>query len=563
MNIFTQSLTLATLSLMMSLPASAQIGRRTLVDSGSHEYKTSGITTLFAPAPEETWKDIGEGVLRDDLFTVYYIIDYEEFPVKIQESEQIPGRYRLVNAWSKFPLLETIYPSWVTPKEEEDYVVIDASDPAHVRVEQGLIGAYIGEYLDDEGNKCPQECFIWSQAADYKNQNTGGLDEETYERVCGKLRNGAITFPANALLLQAYEGVVDAEGRPVVGYSWSTWNRNGQFRLLLPDAPDVDVAITLGALDDGGTGVEYSFVLDDDVAFAKAALVCGEDISSIAKGIIEGSISSIEIKENGVYSFPYEGDGVFSLVAVPYLSDGTPCYESSLTRMLDFDQSVWRKVGKGSYTEAVLSSNEMNKYGFTINEYTYDVDIEANVDNPGLIRMVDPYGAAYPNSSPGNYDYSRKYYIEIDATNPSKVFLNKTEDFIGINFGYGPMMIWSRAARSMINDEISKDELYESNPEFFGKAVDNVITFSKGSLILNFTQVRPDTWYDANQNGRFRLEVPGGIIPSGIDGVETDVYDGEEQYFTVSGIKINAVDATDGVYIVRKGSEVRKIIVRK
>lgn len=51
-------------------------------------------------AEDETWKPIGNGQIRDDIVTKSYILSgFYEFDVEMQESEQTPGRYRLVNAY--------------------------------------------------------------------------------------------------------------------------------------------------------------------------------------------------------------------------------------------------------------------------------------------------------------------------------------------------------------------------------------------------------------------------------------------------------------------------------
>lgn len=47
-------------------------------------------------------------------------------------------------------------------------------------------------------------------------------------------------------------------------------------------------------------------------------MVSGEDIEAAAKGIIDGSIKSEELTENGTITFPCDEGGVYSFVVVTY-----------------------------------------------------------------------------------------------------------------------------------------------------------------------------------------------------------------------------------------------------
>lgn len=559
---------LAGMALVMGvLPVAATAGvpaKRAQSENLTPRYSAQTRVIPADPA-SETWKEIGEGILRDDVVTSYYIIDNEQFPVRLQESEQQPGRYRMVNAYHNFTVLHSLYPEgMVYPEDKEVTIVVDATDPDHVFMECGLIGTYIG------GDAAvPQDGFLWSKAGDYMTENIGSLDYEDFLRVCGRLRNGAITFPVNGLLFQAYEGALDSEGNPKVGDDWVVVNNNGMFRLMLPGAPMVDMNIDLLGVTDDLQSVRYSFKLDKDIDHALATLILGNDVATAVEQIISGETDCVTITSDGVYEFPYDGDGLYTLVAVPYTADGTACYETTLSRTFDYDQSEWTKVGKATYTEGVLSANEMNDWGFIISSQTYDVQIEQNRQRPGLIRMVDPYGPGYAYATANNYDTSRKFYIEIDANDQQHVFLNETTDYIGLDLGYGPLAIWSKASRKLdesfdgmtIDEVIAEEE--KTGEKVFGWVEDNTVRFPVNSLLLKFPFVRPDTWYWANRNGSFALRLPKDLLPNGVGETFVSDTNAPAEYYTLDGMKVDSSALTEGIYIVRKGSKAWKEVVRR
>ena len=138
----------------------------------------------------ESWKPAGTGMLRDDIVSSFYSLGtYWEFPVEVEESEQTPGRYRLVNAYVNAPKVGPDFPS-----DAVNYLVIDASDPEHCYVELGGTSYWIGE---DEGGL--QHMIVGSIADDYYNNKYSNWEKADEEGVCGTLSKGCITFPPRTL----------------------------------------------------------------------------------------------------------------------------------------------------------------------------------------------------------------------------------------------------------------------------------------------------------------------------------------------------------------------------
>ena len=363
--------------------------------------------------------------------------------------------------------------------------------------------------------------------------------------------------------------MVDELGRPERTL-WITVNKSGMFRLKLPDAPDVDVNIELLGLSSDRNTVDYELKLQDDIKTLRVALVAGEEVEEAVKKIKDGSIEYQEITGDGRYSFPYTADGLYTLVCVPYTEDGVARYESYDTHTFDYDESEWKKMGTARHTEAIISDNEMRNNGFILSSDTYDVPVEMSTANNQLFRLVNPYGPPYAYATDQNYDNTRNYYMEFDASDADRVYLKKTEDFIGIDLGYGSLMVWSRAGRLIENEGMTLDEVNEWEAEnddpVFGWIDDNnVLHFPKNALLLNFSFVRPDTWYWSNREGGFSLVLPSEMKfanRTGAKAIESTDYDFPTEYFTLDGVKVSGENLAPGIYVVRKGDKVWKQTVK-
>ncbi len=519
-------------------------------------YKTT-TTAVSAPQTraEETWKDIGEGLWRDDtLFANYIFQSVPEFPVTLQESEQTPGRYRIVNPYSQFNR-DYLYGTYLL--DGDWYVVIDASDPEHVYIECSRTGYVIGH---TEGRH--QQHMIWSVADDYYNNRYGDWELADIQNMVGKLVDNVISFPPSSVLSSA-----DFIDNPGDDFIWAR-NPTDQFRVKLPTALDLDVNIRLAVYDEEKNVLVYEITPQDDVTSLKIALLPGDYDAETPEKIADGTIESTVVTEFGDVEVPFVGDGVYTLYAVPVV-DGVakPYFSSYLTRELNYDQSEWRKCGYARYTEAILSSNDLNAYGFTIPAHEYDVLVEQNVKDPAQVRLVDPYCAGYPEATSTNYDYTRHYYIELDIDDPEAVWMKRT--CIGIDFGYGKHIVWSRVGRyydqGLTKEEIREKETTGDYPDgpIFGTHKDNVISFPENALLVVFPAAVP-TPYWANHNGNWKLVLKDGqLVPTtGVTLPETDASDAMPRYFNLQGVEVSGSNLAPGIYIVRQGNTTSKIVVR-
>ena len=154
----------------------------------------------------------------------------------------------------------------------------------------------------------------------------------------------------------------------------------------------------------------------------------------------------------------------------------------------------WKSLGMCKYTDDYIPSV------FNVSVVTYLVEVEESMTQPGLYRLVNPYGADYPYNEPGDYDPDNNYYLTINATDPAKVYIEESP--MGFDYGYGEFTFFSIAGLRVAQDNPAAAE---GN---YGTVKNGVITFPKGSLLI---AMGSDGWYTGNTQGKFKLVLPGGV----------------------------------------------------
>lgn len=493
---------------------------------------TSAVRQKAAQSDEGEWKPLGKGLFRDDMITTLYIVDNYEFEVDVEENSSKPGLYRLVTPYKNYP----ISPS---TSEVDTYMEIDATDPDKVFFRRYDTG------MDWGGGNI----YINSMAGDYYDK--GEFEKAVEEGICGKLQDGAITFPQSTLL------IADETMGSTTTYRIA--NSNGKFRLKLPGAPELDVEAAIkGKVEkDGELFVAVNFTMEKDVEKIKIAMFEGDYTQDMADGITDGSTQSTEMTASGEQLIPYEKDGVYTFVAVPYYK-GEPKNAIYVTDELSYLQVDWKDVGTAFYTDGYLCDTEGISEQMGIGVETTEVQVQESTKTPGLFRLVDPYGLNYRYSNEQNYDTSHRYYMEIDASDPDRVIIKNMEDGCGLIFSaLGRMQLWCNADRWITEGTYTKEEVEQMN--VYGKFKDKVITFPDGALCMKFMDV-VDTWYWSNMSGTFKLVLPVG---AGIDTPATvDEENAPAEYFTLEGVKISKGALRPGIYVKKQGTSSSKIIIK-
>ena len=169
-------------------------------------YAASSYATAKIP---ETFKSLGVGQYTEDTFTHLFELDPVTYEVEILESEQKPGKYRLVNPYGEiFP-----YNAPGDWDDSQDWPIdIYASNPDRVYFPEQELGIDWGVGT------------ITIQSAGYYYMSVGNsADEVAAAGFFGTLKDGVITMPTKGVF-------VGALGKLYYG------NANGAFKVVLPSA---------------------------------------------------------------------------------------------------------------------------------------------------------------------------------------------------------------------------------------------------------------------------------------------------------------------------------------
>ncbi len=160
--------------------------------------------------------------------------------------------------------------------------------------------------------------------------------------------------------------------------------------------------------------------------------------------------------------------------------------------------------GKATYREDLVGSF------FNVDNVTYEVGIQKSVLTEGLYRLVNPYGAAYPYNQEGDYDTSKDYYMEINASDPNFVYVG--DYYSEMHWGdYGQFHFIS-FVQYYLNRGNTLAQVKQAHPEYFGTLSDGVITMPAESMLIGLANYDDGGLYISNNNGLFAVALPGYAI---------------------------------------------------
>ncbi len=197
MKYISTSLALALLLAALPAIAPAQTKEMTLL-------RSNGATVTYALDRVESvafddaqWTSLGYCLYGEDLVASVLapsggvLGDFRcEYYVEVQEKNDYPGYYRLVNPYgSAYPFLTSS--SFSTDERKDYYLEIDATDPEAVIIPLQATGLYVKSYGDFS---------VYSYAAYMMDIYGYTLSRAKTEGLCGTLKDGRITFPQEMLL---------------------------------------------------------------------------------------------------------------------------------------------------------------------------------------------------------------------------------------------------------------------------------------------------------------------------------------------------------------------------
>lgn len=154
----------------------------------------------------------------------------------------------------------------------------------------------------------------------------------------------------------------------------------------------------------------------------------------------------------------------------------------------------WKSLGKGRYTEDFITTM------FRVPNYTWEVEYQENIDEPGVYKIVNPFGEGCPYITGKGVDFD----IIVNASNPNRVYVETVET--SLDFGYGPITFSSWAAYFMEKDNLKPEEVTDS---YFGVMRDGVIIFPFKYLLVRMRDYISNSAFYANCNRQGIFRLPG------------------------------------------------------
>lgn len=436
------------------------------------------------PAP---WKTLGKATWNDSYFFA------NNYSIDLQQNEEDPSQYRLVNPLSTALsaegstltnagfILDGSQSQYITfrvvsPGEQMAGVTVTGEglvdfDPYRTGIVHPTYGVVIDEYHPyNFADYATEEFWRHNRVTQYQEDGTPGIVQLAPMYYMEGL-GGFDYTQEDGMVTIVFPGFVIADFSATVAYT-------GRYYAL-----------------DGTCYATGNVTLGADVVSAKVALVAGDDVTAATAGIEDGSIESTEITASGSVSLPCMEDGLHTLVVVTYDGEGE-AQSSAYTRFLiTTGTTTWKSLGEALYTDAYVG------YAYGGENETYKVEIQESEETPGLYRLVNPYGEAFPYNEEGDWDDSRDYYIEINATDANGVYIPIQNT--GLNWGDGNFYVYSMAAY-YLDGGASLDEAKAAGA--CGTLKDGVITFPSKSLLFAFFE-SDASLYQAGEG--FRLILPG------------------------------------------------------
>lgn len=260
---------------------------------------------------------------------------------------------------------------------------------------------------------------------------------------------------------------------------------------------------------DGAISVWGDLTLGDDAKTAKAVIISQDaDPAAVADAIAAGELEATDV-EAGRIELPMPEDANGKLQIVVAVIDEDEAKNVATAKFEYYSgKNPWTSLGMGQLTDNLFITMYSPDGVSSYDPQTYEVEILESTEEPGLFRLVDPFGR-YAKSF--KYDDYTTTYFEINATDPEGVYIPLQET--GIDDGDGMTYLASYGGYMLQKYEFA--ELKSDG--YFGTLVDGVITLPSFSVKDDDGNVKytfqgifaqgKNAWY-AGQNTEFKLVLP-------------------------------------------------------
>ncbi len=255
-----------------------------------------------------------------------------------------------------------------------------------------------------------------------------------------------------------------------------------------------------------------------DVTSAKAVIVNREDDdNAVADALVAGDLEGVDLVLGSNRLALDDMTGELKVVVVAIAGE-----EVMTLKSFNFsyysggdDANPWKSIGTGKYSDDIIST----MFTSVTESPVYDVEIKESKDNPGLYRVMNPYGKdvypLYDDLVGAGYTLPEsEMYLEVNACDPENVYIESQS--LGVNLGDGVIGFVSYGAALLANG-YTLDQL----AGYLGTLKDGVVTFPAFYTDENRTTVfQGYATYDGEigsyvgRNHGIQITLPGAEEPA-------------------------------------------------
>ena len=286
-----------------------------------------------------------------------------------------------------------------------------------------------------------------------------------------------------------------------------------------------------------------------DVAqYLLTVVSANEDAQATVSGMLNGTVACDTLTESGFYAYNMTESGNYKAFAITFDAEGNAldAYAKDFEFYMAGQESPWQSLGYAVYTDDVILPLFGNP------AMPYYVEVLENKDQPGLFRMVDPYGPEFPL-----YPYASSYaagsYIEIDATDPEGVWIEGWQS-TGLDIQNNGLMSITSMAWYQVNAQgATKEDAKEAG--LCGVYADGVITFPADGIL---TELGGKAYY-GNRNGAFALDMTNLIesLPEGAAAARSAAARANVELKAEAMGKVTRFKKIDNSFMTIKGIEIQ------
>jgi len=284
--------------------------------------------------------------------------------------------------------------------------------------------------------------------------------------------------------------------------------------LQLDGYVDYSVTMTEGGHYIDANGTDYQVIkasFSEDISSVKYVLVSGSPIADVilatAEKIDKGELDAQTLTAPGAMAFAIEEKGTYTVIAVAYDKNEKMVHTDTFTfnyrpfsAAEEDPNEGWTSLGYCRYTDDTFT---YMFYEDPVPYVVYSVELQEKDDEPGLYRLVNPYGADYPLNEPGDYDPNTDHYLVVNATDPDGVYIENSPTSLMWDPSAGYLTVWSLADYAYAVGQGTRDQIKAAG--MCGKLENGVITFPVRSLLIEWSNM-PDAYY-ANLEGKWKLDM--------------------------------------------------------